>query len=127
MLAPPTELYIYRPHALSLSTTPTSLFFLSSPVNLISFCPFITLLLKVKKIKAMENKSTNPSKEGKSGKIPPKRGQVMSKIFERLKGAVLPKNSKGRVKTSTDEGGSGSGSGSGSGNGGSSGSGGGNQ
>ncbi|RVW41214.1 hypothetical protein CK203_114962 [Vitis vinifera] len=76
-----------------------------------------TALNSVKKIKAMENKSTNPSKGGKSGKIPPKRGQVMSKIFERLKGAVLPKNSKGRVKTSTDEGGSGSGSGSGSGNG----------
>ncbi|RVW41221.1 hypothetical protein CK203_114966 [Vitis vinifera] len=56
-----------------------------------------------KKNKAMENKSTNPSKEGKSAKIPPPRGQVLFKMFERVKGAVAEKNSKARVQTSPDE------------------------
>ena len=71
----------------------------------------------------MENKSTDSSKGGKSAKIPPPRGQVLFKMFERVKGAVAEKNSKARVQTGPDEGGSGSGSGSGSGNGGGSGSG----
>ncbi|RVW60865.1 hypothetical protein CK203_033517 [Vitis vinifera] len=48
----------------------------------------------------MENKSTNPSKGGKSAKIPPQRGQVKVKIFELVAGAVAAKNSKARVQTS---------------------------
>ena len=66
----------------------------------------------------MENKSTNPSKGGKSAKIPPQRGQVKVKIFQRVAGAVAAKNNKARVQTSPDEGGSGDGGGSGSGSGG---------
>ena len=57
----------------------------------------------------MENKSTNPSKGGKSAKIPPQRGQVKVKIFELVAGAVAAKNSKARVQTSPDEGGNGGG------------------
>ena len=63
----------------------------------------------------MENKSTNPSKGGKSAKIPPQRGQVKVKIFELVAGAVAAKNSKARVQTSPDEGGSGNGGGNGGG------------
>ena len=126
MLAPPTELYIYRPHALGLSTTPACLFssfFSEFDIFLSFYFPFAL----GQKNKAMENKSTDSSKGGKSAKIPPPRGQVLFKMFERVKGAVAEKNSKARVQTGPDEGGSGSGSGSGSGNGGGSGSGGGNQ
>ena len=122
MLAPPTELYIYRPHALGLSTTPACLFssfFSEFDIFLSFYFPFAL----GQKNKAMENKSTDSSKGGKSAKIPPPRGQVLFKMFERVKGAVAEKNSKARVQTGPDEGGSGSGSGSGSGNGGGSGSG----
>ena len=122
MLAPPTELYIYRPHALGLSTTPACLFssfFSEFDIFLSFYFPFA----QGQKNKAMENKSTDSSKGGKSAKIPPPRGQVLFKMFERVKGAVAEKNSKARVQTGPDEGDSGSGSGGGSG----SGSGGGNQ
>ena len=61
----------------------------------------------------MENKPTNPSKRGKSARIPPKRGQVKQKIFELVAGAVAPKNSKARVQPMPDGSGSGNGSGSG--------------
>ena len=63
----------------------------------------------------MENKSTNPSNGGKSAKIPPQRGQVKVKIFQRVAGAGAAKNSKARVQTSPDEGGSGNGGGNGGG------------
>ena len=59
----------------------------------------------------MENKPTNPSKKGKSIRIPSKRGQVKHKIFELAAGAVAPKNSKARVQPMPDGNDSGSGSG----------------
>ena len=50
----------------------------------------------------MENKPTNPSKRGKSARIPPKRGQVKHKFFELAVGAVAPKNNKARMKPIPD-------------------------
>ncbi|KAL6328293.1 hypothetical protein AAG906_034436 [Vitis piasezkii] len=46
----------------------------------------------------MENKSTNPSTGGKSAKIPPQRGQVKVKIFQRVAGAVAAKTTRQECK-----------------------------
>ena len=100
-------------HLVSPQHLPVS--FLPSSVNLISFCPFTSLLLKVKKAKQWKTSSPTHPRGGKSAKIPPQRGQVKVKIFELVAGAVAAKNSKARVQTSPDEGGSGNGGGNGGG------------
>ena len=78
---------------------------------MISFYPFTSPFAQGQKIKAMDNRFAKPLKEGKSVRIPPKRGQIKVKIFERVVGVVASKNWMARVQTSPEEGGSGNGGG----------------
>ncbi|RVW41223.1 hypothetical protein CK203_114967 [Vitis vinifera] len=59
---------------------------------------YVHAALLVKKAKQWENKSTNPSKGGKSAKIPPQRGQVKVKIFELVAGQWPPKTARQECK-----------------------------